>query len=672
MSQVVRTNCPRDCYDGCGIVASVDGTGRARISGDPDHPIARGSLCAKCGVAYNGVFQDTGARLRSPLRRVGPKGAGQFESVTWDEALAEIAAKLQAVLADSGPDAILSMNYSGTLSLIAQFFPHRWMNSLGVAEVDYGTICNAAGYVAWDLLFGGAEQGFDPRTAKDSSCILVWGANPSHSAPHAHQHWLNDSPAKVITVDPVRTQTAVQSDLHLQPRPGTDAALAFGLLHALLELDRLDLAFIDSHVIGFEEVLPQIKLCTPERCEALTGVHADDIRLAARHYGAGPSLLWCGQGLQRQPRGGNIMRSVGLLPALTGNIGKPGAGFCYLNLTPVFAGVDLEQLVAADLAKKEPKKVGALDLAERLLDSKEFQAFVVFNTNPLASCSDQQKLRKACARQDLFTVVIDLFETDTVKFADYVLPAASFLEFNDITFSYFNLIMGAQTRVLEPLGESLPNQEIFRRLAKAMALDEPALFEDDDSIIATILEQCQVGYDFEALCRRGYFYLDDNPLIFFEDLKFGTPSGKIEVASEKAVAAGLPRIPSPDIDEPPPEGQLRLLSPASNWRLNDSYANDVRLSKRAGAPEIIIHQSDAARFGIESGARVLVANAAGSLELTAQIDDIVLPGTALSYKGRWPGSETGGKNLNFLHTGQKNDMGDSSSVHGIFVTVSAI
>ena len=256
MAFTVRTNCPRDCYDGCGIVASVDSAGRAQVKGDPEHPVARGALCSKCSVAYNGVFQDAAQRLSTPLKRVGAKGAGQFEPVSWDSALADIAAQLKNILAEQGPDAILCMNYSGTLSLLAHFFPYRWMNYLGVAQVEYDSICNAAGYVAWDLLFGGADQGFDPRTAKDASCILVWGANPSHSAPHAHKHWLAESPAKVITVDPIRTQTASQSDLHLQPRPGTDAALAFGIAHALLEMDKFDDEFLRNHVIGLDDVRP--------------------------------------------------------------------------------------------------------------------------------------------------------------------------------------------------------------------------------------------------------------------------------------------------------------------------------------------------------------------------------------------------------------------------------
>lgn len=673
MNSVIRTNCPRDCYDGCGIVVNVKDGGKLQVSGDPDHPISRGSLCAKCGVAYNGVFQDESARLLTPLRRIGPKGAGEFEPISWGEALSTVAARYQQIIDEHGAEAILTMLYSGTLSLIAYCFPTRWTNRVGTSVVDYGTICNTAGHVAWQLLFGASDTGFDPRTAKDSACIVVWGANPSHSAPHMHKHWLQDSPAKVVVVDPIRTRTAAAADLHLQPKPGTDAALAYSLLHVLREHGAFDDSFIAKYTVGFDEIEATIAACTPEWGELQTAVPAADIRLAATYYAAGPSLLWCGQSLQRQPRGGNIMRAAGLLPAVTGNVGKAGAGFYYLNETPAFAGVDFDYLAGSELATAEPKTVGALDLAERLLDPDEFKAFMVWNTNPLASCSDQQKLREACSREDLFMVALDLFETDTVLYADIVLPAASFLEFDDITYSYFNLILGAQSKVREPMGESLANQEIFRRLAKAMGLKDDALFESDESVIANILQQCGRDYDFAGLQRRGFFTVNgDQPLIFYEDLQFNTPSGKIEIASAKAEAEGMPRVPSPAVDADASNGQLRLLSPASDWRMNDSYANDARLARRAGEPELIVHPADAARLGIKDGAVVRVSNDAGEIRLTAQIDDIAPVGTAVSYKGRWPSREAGGDNLNFIHTGVKNDMGESTSVHGVLVTVQAL
>jgi len=671
MPEIIKSNCPRDCYDGCGILVHLEDGKQPRVTGDPDHPVSRGKLCDKCGISYNGVWQDENARLLTPLRRTGPKGSGQFEPISWDNALSTIAQKFNGIINEKGAEAILGMQYSGTLSMLAYMFPNRLMHKLGAARVDYSTICNAAGSVAWHLLYGdGAAMGFDPRTARDASCILVWGANPSHSAPHMHKHWLKDSPARVVVIDPVRTATAAEADLHLQPRPGTDAALAFALLHALRENGSFDDSFIAEHCVGAPELEADIERCTPQWGEKQTGVPAADILRAAEIYGAGPSLLWVGQSLQRQPMGGNVMRSAGLLPALTGNIGKPGAGFYYLNYTPFLIGGDPDYLEGAQLAAGETKIVTAMDLADRLLDPEEFKAFLVWNTNPLASCSNQQKLRQACAREDLFTVAIDCFSTDTTGYADIILPAASFLEFDDLTFSYFNLCVGAQSKVREPMGEALPNQEIFRKIARAMKIDEPALYEEDMEVIGTLLQQMGRDHDFAELQRMGHFFVnDDEPVIFYEDLQFSTPSGRIEIASEQAEAMGLPRVPHAQVDPAPAQGQFRLISPASNWRLNDSYANEPKAAKRAGPAQLILCAQDAALIGVVDGAPVSVSTDIGSIQLLARIDEMVLPGTVLSYKGRWPSLEPGGQNLNFIHAGRKCDMAESTSVHGMLVSV---
>ncbi len=466
--ETLRTSCPRDCYDGCGIVVERRSDESLRVLGDPHHPVSRGTLCSKCAIAYNGVWQDEEARLLHPLRRVGAKGEGHFERITWDEAIAEVAERLGRIVDESGPDAIIRSHYSGTLSILAYTFPARFYNRLGAAEAVGDTVCNMSGHVAWGLLFGEAHLGFDPRTARDSGCILLWGVNPSHSAPHAHKHWLVDSPAQVIVVDPVRSETAADADLHLQPFPGTDAALAFSLLHVLQRDGHFDDRFIADHTLGADELFPSIDACTPAWGEEQTGVPASRIERAAALYGEGPSLLWAGQALCRQATGGNVMRAVGLLPALTGNIGKAGAGHCFLNATPSIAGLDWDALEGEGLQTGDPTSVSFMDLAERLADPKEFRAFLCSNSNPAASAPRQAQLRGALSRDDLFSVVIDCFPTDTTDYADIVLPAASFLEFDDLTYSYFNLHIGAQSRVREPMGEALPNQEIFRRLARAI------------------------------------------------------------------------------------------------------------------------------------------------------------------------------------------------------------
>ena len=310
-----------------------------------------------------------------------------------------------------------------------------------------------------------------------------------------------------------------------------------------------------------------------------------------------------------------------------------------------------------------------MDFAARLEDASASQALICWNTNPAASAPQQQRLRAALRRDDLFTVAIDCFPTDTTDLADIVLPAASFLEFDDLTFSYFHLNIGAQSKAHQPMGESLPNQEIFRRLAKAMGFEEPALFEPDAAIISQLLTEMRLGCDFSALQRKGWHSLSDTPLIFHEDLTFDTPSGKIEIASDKAEQKGLPRLPQPWADTKPTNNRFRLLSPASRWRLNDSYANDANIQQRAGQADVTLHPDDAARLGVADGTRVRLENETGQIELTATIDALVPQGVALTHKGRWPKLEAGRHNVNTLNPGTRSDMGESSSVHSTEVTI---
>jgi anaerobic selenocysteine-containing dehydrogenase len=370
--------------------------------------------------------------------------------------------------------------------------------------------------------------------------------------------------------------------------------------------------------------------------------------------------------------GGNAMRAVGLLPALTGNVGKPGSGFLYLNTTPGIFGADFGWLVGASLLREPPASVSHMGLAAELEDPGKYRAFLAWNTNPLASAPEQDRLRRSLAREDLFCVAVDCFPTDTTDYADVVLPAASFLEFDDLTFSYMSLVIGAQARASEPLGESLPNMEIFRRLAKAMGYVEDALFESDTSMLDALVGQMGLNFDFAELKRRGHHLMAETPLILHRDLRFPTPSGKIEIASESAEKLGLPRIPQPRADAAAGQGRLRLLSPASRWRLNDSFANDEKLASQAGSAHVVLHPEDAARFGVRDGARVRLHNKSGSLELEARVGELAPPGVAVSYKGRWPKLEQGGANVNVLHTGVAADMGGSTAVHSTEVSVTPL
>ncbi len=469
----IRTTCPRDCYDACGIVV-IRRDGRiAKVLGDPEHSVSRGALCGKCAIAYNGAWRDPAARLTTPLRRRGAKGEGRFEPIGWDEALDEIAARFKTIAVDPGPQAILHAHYTGTCSLIAGNFPKRFFNRLGATEVDPDTVCNNAGHVALGYAIGTSTLGFDPRTARDAGCIVVWGANPSASAPHAHKHWLRETPAKVVVVDPIRHDTAAAADLHLQPYPGTDAALAFALVHVLARDGALDRDFIAAHVAGWDEIEATLADYTPAWGEARTGVPAADIERAAALYAAGPALLWLGQGLQRQPMGGNAMRACALLPAVTGNFGRPGTGLYYLN-GGARRGVDGGYLAGSALGRGvSPPPVSHMALAARLEDADASRAFVSWNMNVAVSGPDQARLRRALGREDLFTVVIELFRTDTAELADIVLPATSFVEHDDLYLALGHPHIGIGPKIIAPVGEARSNHEVLQGLARRLGADHP-------------------------------------------------------------------------------------------------------------------------------------------------------------------------------------------------------
>ncbi len=660
---IIRTTCPRDCYDACGIAVVKREDGLVKVLGDPDHPVSRGALCGKCAIAYNGVWLDPKARLTQPLIRSGPKGEGKFRAATWEEAAGEVAKRLQAIVDGPGAATIWHGHYTGTCSLLAGGFPQRFLNRLGASEIDPDSICNAAGHAALKYLYGDSALGFDPRTARDAQCILVWGANPSASAPHQHKHWLKESGAKKIVVDPVRHATAAEADLHLQLFPGSDAALAFALLHVLKRSGRIDRRFLAEHALGWNELEPEIDRCTPDWAAPITGIAAAKIVEAAEIYGRGPSLLWLGQGLQRQPLGGNVFRAVGLLPAATGNIGKPGAGFLYLNggARRGFDGAYLE----ADHLRRSPKQlVSHMDLVATLGDPARAQALITWNINIAASNPDQARLHQVLRDERLFHVAVDAFPTDTTDFADVVLPAAGFLEFDDLVSPYFHLSVSPQVKALEPMGAALPNQEIFRRLAAAMGFAEAELFEDDASLLDTLCRQVGLP-DFATLAARGTIDLWAEPVLQFADFAFPTPSGKIEIASAAAAADGHPRLPQASADPRPADGLFRLLSPASAWLMNSSYGNDPKIVEKLGPASLVLHPDDAARLGFANGDLVLASNPTGRLQFRLAVADSVPRGVALAHKSRWPKLSKQHANVNALNPGRKTDMAESSAVHGV-------
>ena len=656
---LIKTTCPRDCYDACGISVRVREGVIQNVMGDRGHHVAQGKLCGKCAIAYNGVFRDAEKRLSVPLRRVGKKGEGVFEPVSWDAALADIAARLKKI---SDPRTIYHTHYTGTLSMIAGGFPGRFFNRLGATEVDPDTVCNKAGHVVLADMFGTSLSGFDPEQIANARCLMVWGANPSHSAPHMHSGWVKSTGAALVVVDPIATGTARLADIHLQLRPGSDAALAFGLLHVIKKAGLFDRAFIEKHVLGFEDVEAEIDAATLERTAALTGVDAALIEKAALVFAHGPSLLWLGQGVQRQPKGGNVFRALPLLNIATGQLGKPGAGFCYMN------GSETRGVDAGFIAGSAAASVSHMDLAADLNDPEKTQALFTWNNNIVASSPGTKAIRQGLAREDLFTVVADLFMTDTAVYADYVLPAASFLEFDDIIFPYFHDTVSAQAKAAEPHGQSLPNQEIFRRLAAAMGFNEPALFESDASMIARLLEQTSFEGTFDDLKEVGTARLFPIPRVQFEGLTFATPSGRIEVRSDRLADAGPSRGSRGPCGRgagrgpPAPAHPRRRM--ADEFKLRQRPENRGTARPRQGA-------SQRPRRGATGNWRRATSSGCqprpGSIELAVNISADVPEGVALAHKSRWPSLTKGESNINILNPGLRTDIADSTAVHGIEV-----
>ncbi len=426
------------------------------------------------------------------------------------------------------------------------------------------------------------------------------------------------------------------ADIHLQPFPGSDAALAFALLNITCREGLIDRDFVAKYTVGFEKLESSIARCTPAWGETNTGVPAHLIEEVARLYAKGPLLLWLGQGLQRQATGGNVIRACSMLPAVTGNLAKPGTGILYLNYDFKQRGVSTDYLTSIHLGKTVPRQMSHMDLAACLRDSKRSQALFCWNINIAASNPQQEQLRKALTREDLFTVVLDLFQTDTADFADFVLPAASFLEFDDIVVSYFNLTLSAQTKAMEPIGKALPNQEIFRRLARAMGYKEPELYESDSEILTTLLKQAKLGVNFASFAAKSPVFVPPEPGFQFSDLTFNTPSRRIEIASERAAADGHPLLPLPLADPRPAEGKLRLLSPAPSWSSNDSFSNVAKVAILSGPPKIAMHPDDAAARHLAEGDEVVVANETGRLTLSITLTKAVPRGVVLSPKGQWP------------------------------------
>jgi len=537
----VFSTCPKDCYDTCAMYSYVDGMGRIlRVEGRRDHGFTRGFLCSKGEKILDWVYSPD--RLKYPMKRSGPKGSGKFERISWDEAFNIIVHKLKGVMEEFGPLSVLPYEYAGHMGLLSRYYPYRFFNKIGASQLEY-TICSETGKRAISYHYGTCA-GMDPEDIMNSKYIVIWGFNPAWTSVHFFG-LIKRSGAKVVVIDPIRSETAKHADLHIQTRPGTDSALALGVANYLIANDLYDKEFVEKFTYGFDDFKEAIKKYTPERVSSICGVEKETFTYFAEEFGRiRPAAILIGLGIQRNINGGEMVRSISLLPALTGNIGRRGGGFFYSN-SPYFT-------INYDILKGnggERRKINMIKLGKALLDKDlkpPIKFLFIYNSNPAAVCPDLNRVRRGLLREDLFTVVHDLFMTDTADFADIVLPATSYFETFDVHFTYCGLYVSVNEKAIEPIGESRSNFEVFSELGRRMGYLD--IIDEPESLADRLLRSdtgFMEGITLEKLRKYGFLRLNTptQPHVAFSDLKFNTPSGKIEFYSKTAEADGLPPRP---------------------------------------------------------------------------------------------------------------------------------
>lgn len=681
---IVKSACPHDCPDTCAMEITVEHGRAIKIRGAADHPFTHGALCTKVAHYLERTYSDQ--RLLHPMKRVGRKGEGRFERISWDEALATISQRFAAIAAED-PRAILPYNYGGTLGFVqGASMDMRFFNRLGASRLDH-TICSTAGTAGWKATVG-ASMGMDPEAIADARLIIIWGGNPVVSNLHGWRFMqaAKRRGARLVCIDPWRTQTAEKCDLHLAPMPGTDTALALAMMHVLIEADLIDHDYIDSYTLGFEQLAERVKTCSPEWAAELTGLPAQAIRSLALDYGhTRPSAIRLNYGLNRCHGGGMAVRNIACLPALTG-AWRDVAGGALLSTSGYFP-VDQHALERPDLYPDDhrypPRHINMSQIGEALLEARDppIRAIYVYNANPLAVAPDSNRVKQGFLREDLFCVVHELFQTDTADYADIVLPATSQLEHRDIHKSYGHLYAVDNQPAIAPLGEARSNAEVFRLLARSMGYTDQALADSDDAIAAVAFaahDTRAIGLDSAALAERGWARLNlPESLAPFAEGGFRTPSGKCEFFSESLANIGLDPLPAwvPPLESPisNPEQAARyplaFLSPPARNFLNTSFANLPRFLDQEGGPSLEVHPLDARARGLVEGQRLRIFNDRGAFHARAVVTERVRPGVVVCPSIWWQKLSGDGQNANAVTSSALTDMGEGPALYDCLVEI---
>jgi len=671
-THVVRGACPHDCPDTCAMLVTVQSGRAIRVQGDPDHPVTQGFLCTKVNRYVERTYHRD--RLLHPLRRIGPKGSGQFERISWDEALDEIAQRLSAIRESEGGEAILPYSYAGTMGMIqGESMDRRFFHAIGASKLDR-TICATAGAAGMRMTIG-ANISADMEGVPQSELVLLWGTNTLTANPHL---WpfitqARGNGAKIIAIDPIRTRTAAQCDEWIAIRPGTDAALALGIMHVVLERGLQDDDYIAHHTLGFDQLRERARDYTPVHVSRITGIAEDVIVSLGERYGrAKPAFIRMNYGLQRHGGGGMAVRTIACLPALVGHWRYAGGGVA-LSTSANFA-FNRAALARPELSPPvrtiNMSTIGqALTRRDAGVGGPPVRAIVVYNSNPAAVAPDRNEVIEGFKRDDLFTVVLEHFQTDTADYADIVLPATTQLEHWDVHFSYGHHYLTLNQPSIEPVGEALPNTEIFRRLAARMGLTDPCFTDDDRALIRQALataDERLKGISFEKLVETGWTRLNvPRPYLPFANGNFPTPSGKCEFYSRRLADMGLDPLPTftpphefpesvPDLAARYP---LMLISSPAHQFLNSTFVNVDSLRRAAREPECLLHPIDAERRGIPAGARVVVRNDRGAFTAVARVEETIRPGVVWAPSIWWGKLAADGANANQTTSQRLTDMG---------------
>jgi len=655
------------------MLVTVENGRAVRVAGDPAHPFTRGFLCAKVNRYVERTYHHD--RLRTPLRRIGPKGSGRFEPISWNDALGEIADRLHAIVESSdGPQAILPYSYAGTMGLLqGSSMDRRFFHALGASRLDR-TICSMAGTVGMRMTVG-ANIGADAEGMPQSDLVLLWGTNTLTANPHLWPFVLEarERGAQIICIDPIRTRTAAQCDEWIPIRPGTDGALALGMMHVLFAGGLEDRDYLERYTLGHEALRERAAEWTPARTASVTGLPEEIIvSLGSRYGSANAAFIRVNYGLQRHAGGGMAVRNIACLPAITGHWRRAGGGV-QLSTSANFT-FNRSVLERPDLGPPA-RTINMIRLGEALTEpdagvgGPPVKALIVYNSNPAAVAPDRNTVLRGLAREDLFTVVLEHFQTDSCDWADIVLPATTQLEHWDVHLAYGHHYASLNRPSIAPLGEALSNTEIFRRLADRIGLTDPWTRDDDLTLIKQALDTQSPklkGVTFETLLERGWVRLDvPTPYLPYADGEFPTPSGKCELFSQRLADMGLDPLPTyiPPYESPERDPALvaryplTLISSPAHTFLNSTFVNVTSLRRQAQEPEVLLHPADAERRGIATGMRVTVHNDRGAFAAQARVEPSIREGVVWAPSIWWGKLTEDDANANQTTSQRETDLG---------------